>query len=36
MFNGIVFNTGKVKNIIRKRKSIYVEIQSNINLKKKI
>ncbi len=34
MFNGIVFNTGKVKNIIRKRKSIYVEIETNINFKK--
>ena len=35
MFNGIIFNTGKVKNIVRKRNSIYVEIQSNINFKKK-
>ncbi len=35
MFNGIIFNTGKVKNIIKKKNSIYVEIQSNINLKKK-
>ncbi len=34
MFNGIVFNTGKVRNIIRKRNSIYVEIQSNIHLRK--
>ena len=33
MFNGIIFNTGKVKNIIRKRNSIYVEIQTNINFK---
>ena len=35
MFNGIIFNTGKVKKITRKRNSIYVEIQTNINLKKK-
>ena len=35
MFNGIIFNTGKVKNIVRKRNSIYVEIQTNINFKKK-
>ena len=35
MFNGIVLNTGKVKNIIRKRNSIHVEIKTNINLKKK-
>ena len=34
MFNGIIFNTGKVRNIIRKRNSIYVEIQSNIHLRK--
>tara|TARA_E500000178_G_scaffold330372_1_gene362209 strand:+ start:374 stop:961 length:588 start_codon:yes stop_codon:yes gene_type:complete len=35
MFNGIIFNTGKVKNIVKKRNSIYVEIQSNIDFKKK-
>ena len=35
MFNGIILNTGKVKNIIKKRNSIYVEIETNINLKKK-
>jgi riboflavin synthase len=35
MFNGIIFNTGKVKNIERKKNSIYVEIQTNFNLKKK-
>ena len=35
MFNGIIFNTGKVKNIKRKKNSIYVEIQTNINFKKK-
>lgn len=35
MFNGIIFNTGIVKNIKKKRDSIYVEIQTNINFKKK-
>ena len=35
MFNGIIFNTGKVKNISRKRNSIHVEIQTNINFKNK-
>ena len=35
MFNGIIFNTGIVKNITRKKKSIYVEIQTNIIFKKK-
>ena len=35
MFNGIIFNTGKVKNITKNRHSIYVEIQTNINFKKK-
>ena len=36
MFNGIIFNTGKVKKYYKKKKSsIYVEIQTNINFKKK-
>ncbi len=35
MFNGVIFNTGKVKNILRKRNSIYVGIQTKINLNKK-
>ena len=35
MFNGIIFNTGKVRNIIRKKNSIQVEIQTKINFKKK-
>ena len=35
MFNGIIFNTGKVKNIKRKKNSIYVGIQSKMNLNKK-
>ena len=34
MFNGIIFKTGKVKSISKKRNSIYVEIQTNINFKK--
>ena len=35
MFNGIIFNTGKVKNIKRKKNSIYVGIQSKMNFNKK-
>ena len=35
MFNGIILNTGKVTNITRKKNSIYVEIQTNIDFKKK-
>ena len=35
MFNGIIFNTGKVKNITKNSHSIYVEIQTKINFKKK-
>jgi len=31
MFNGIIFNTGKVKKIKKNKKSIYIEIQTNIN-----
>ena len=31
MFNGIIFNTGKVKRIKKNKKSIYIEIQTNIN-----
>ena len=31
MFNGIIFNTGKVKKIRKNKKSIYIEIQTNIN-----
>ena len=34
MFNGIILNTGKVKDIIRKKNSIYVGIQTKINLSK--
>ena len=35
MFNGIIVNTGIVRNITRKKNSIYVEIKTNINIKKK-
>ena len=35
MFNGIILNTGKVKNITKKSNSVYVEIQTNINFRKK-
>ena len=31
MFNGIIFNTGKVKKIKKNKKSIYIEIQTKIN-----
>ena len=32
MFNGIIFNTGKVKKILRNKDSIYIGIQSKTNL----
>ncbi len=35
MFNGIIFNTGKVKNIKKNNNSIYVGIQTKINFNKK-
>ena len=35
MFNGIIFKTGKVKNILKNKDSIYVGIQSKINLNTK-
>ena len=35
MFNGIIFNTGKVIDIRKKRNSIYVGIQTKINFNKK-
>ena len=35
MFNGIIFNTGIVKDIKKKRNSIYVGIQTKINFSKK-
>ena len=35
MFNGIIFNTGKVESIKSNKKSIYVGIQTKINFTKK-
>ena len=35
MFNGIIFNTGKVKSIKKKKNSIYVGILTKMNLSKK-
>jgi len=35
MFNGIIFNTGIVKDIKKKKNSIYVGIQTKINFSKK-
>jgi riboflavin synthase len=35
MFNGIIFNTGIVKQIKKKKNSIYVGIQTKINFSKK-
>ena len=35
MFNGIIFNTGKVKIYKKKKNSIYVGIQTKINFNKK-
>jgi len=35
MFNGIIFNTGKVKDIKKKKNSIYVGIQTRINFVQK-
>ena len=35
MFNGIIFNTGKVTYIKRNKKSIYVGIKTKINFSKK-
>ena len=35
MFNGIIFNTGIVKDIKKKKNSIYVGVQTKINFSKK-
>lgn len=35
MFNGIIFNTGRVTGIKKNNKSIYIEIKSNLKLNKK-
>ena len=34
MFNGIIFNTGKVKYIKRNKKSVYIGVQTNLNFTK--
>ena len=36
MFNGIIFNSGKVKTIKKNKKSILIGIESDLLLKKKI
>ena len=35
MFNGIIFNTGKVTNITKNKSSVYVGIQTKINFNKR-
>ena len=35
MFNGIIFNTGKIKTIKKNKKSIYVGLENTLKLKKK-
>jgi riboflavin synthase len=35
MFNGIIFHTGKVKNINKSKKSIFIGIETKIKFKKK-
>ena len=35
MFNGIIFNSGKIIKIKKNKKSIYVCIQTKINFNKK-
>ena len=35
MFNGIIFNTGKIKTIKKTNKSILIGVQTNIIFKKK-
>ena len=32
MFNGIIFNTGKIYSIDKTKKSSFIGIQSNLNL----
>ena len=36
MFNGIIFNTGKIKSIKKYKKSILIGLKTKFNLKKKI
>ena len=35
MFNGIIFNTGKVQNLKKNKNSVYVGIKTKINFTKK-
>ena len=35
MFNGIIFNTGKIKTLRNNKKSILIGIRSNLKFKKK-
>ena len=35
MFNGIIFNTGKVKTVVKNSKSFFIEITSKIKISKK-
>ena len=35
MFNGIIYNTGKIKHLKKGINSIYIGIETNINFKKK-
>ena len=34
MFNGIIFNTGKIKTIKKNKKSIYIGLENTLNLNK--
>ena len=35
MFNGIIFNTGKVKSIIKSKNSFFISVESSLKLSKK-
>jgi|TARA_B110000914_G_C15487788_1_gene458977 riboflavin synthase len=35
MFNGIIFNTGKIKSIVKKKKSFFIEIESKLKINSK-
>ena len=35
MFNGIIFNTGKVKSLVKSKKSIFIKIQTKLPVRKK-
>ena len=34
MFNGIIFNTGKVRSIIKEKKSIYIAVETSLKFTK--